>query len=139
MAGEKYLKISGILLVIIGFITSVIYGAAGLLLGVSSSGIHDPLMALGGTLVTLAFTALLITGILQLVAGILALKYSTVYQRANILLIIGIIMLATTLASWLIYGNAGSFSLKAIINLICGLIIPGLYTYGAYLNKKNFI
>lgn len=138
MKGSYYLKISGILLVIGGIMTSLVYGAMGLLLGVGSSRIHDPIMALGGALVTGAFTSLLVVGIFQIVVGALALKYNSVCQKGPMLLVMGIILFVADLVSWILYGLAGSFSLSALGSMALNLLIPAICILGAYLNKKEY-
>lgn len=137
MNGEKYLKIAGILLVLGGVVTAFMYGAIGLLLGVGASSIHDPIMSLGGPLVTLAFIALLLAGIYQIIVGILGIKYGSYYQKADLLFILGIILIVIDLISWLIYGSAGSFSISTILGMALNILIPAMYTYGAFLNKKD--
>lgn len=138
MKGSYYLKISGIVLIVGGIITAMLYGAMGLLLGVGASRIHDPIMALGGVLVTAAFVSLFIVGVFQVVVGALAIKYNSVCQKAPLLMIMGILLFVADLISWVLYGLAGSFSLSALGSMVFNLIVPAICIFGAYLNKKEY-
>lgn len=130
MKGRKFLKVTGILMIIgsafgiIGGIIAVVgVGAMAALLETSSGGLM------------FASILLLISAIIQLIAGIAGIKNSARPEKANSCLVMGILVAVLSLA-----GNittsvlGGSFQ---VMGLVTGLVLPVLYIIGAVMNKKE--
>lgn len=130
MKGKTYLKVTGILMIIggsIGIIVGVValLGATALakLLETSAAG-----LIFGCILV-------LVSAIVQLIAGITGVKNCSRPEKAKTCIKLGVAVALLSLAGNIISVAAGnSFSFT---NLITGLALPVLYIVGAVLNKKS--
>lgn len=129
MKSNKFLKVTGILMIIggaigiiLGFITVLGVGAVALLIETSAGGLM------------FAAIMVLLSGVLQLIAGISGVKNSAKPEKARVCITLGIIVAVLT-----IVGNVttvafgGSFSVSS---LVIGLVIPVLYLIGAFQSKK---
>lgn len=139
--GQTLLKVTGILM-IIGAVLSIIISLLGVIGGAavtSMSSVADDaetaVAATGlGVAVIIIFVIALIAGIFQLVAGILGVKKSGVPNSAKPCLIIGVIIIALNVISTIVgVVSGGDFS---IVSFATGLILPVLYTVGAYQNMN---
>ena len=131
MKGPKFLKVTGILM-IIGAAFSIIMGGIVGGLGAIVAGFG------GASNLTFSYwLTLLLTlggGICEMVAGVKGVKNSKRRENAKDLLKWGVIALAFSVLS--IVTNligGGEFSLMSILT---GVAIPALYIYGAVLNSK---
>lgn len=132
MKGQKFLKVTGILM-IIGAVFSII-------MGVFVGGLGAVATSFGGAsgLTFSYWLTLLLTlggGICEMIAGVKGVKNSKRRENARDLLKWGVIALAFSVLS--IVTNligGGEFSLMSILT---GVAIPALYIYGAVLNSKE--
>ena len=132
MKGQKFLKVTGILMII---------GAAlSILFGVIIGGVGALVAALGGSkalnfAVYLGLATALVGGIIQLIAGINGVKHCNKPENAKKCITWGIIVIALAVISSVLKVIGGDkFD---VLSFVIGLIIPGLYIYGAFLNHKE--
>ncbi len=123
------LKVTGILMIIggaigiIGGIIAIIGVGAFVAMVGGSAGI-----LIGGAILVL------ISAIVSLIAGIQGVKNADKPENANVCIMYGSIVIGFTILGSLlnvIGGKGFSFS-----SLLIGLVLPGLYLYGAFQNKK---
>ncbi len=131
MKGHKFLKVTGILM-IIGAVFSIIGGVLVGGLGALAAGFG------GASGLTFSYwMALLLTlggGICQMIAGIKGVKHSKRSESAKELIKWGVIAAAfSVLGIVMNLVNGAEFS---ILNVLTGVAIPVLYIYGAVLNSK---
>lgn len=131
MKGHKFLKVTGILMII----AAVFYLIAGVFIGglgalAAGLGAAD---GLTGSYYA-ALLVMLVGGVCQLIAGIKGVKHSQSRENAKKCMTWGIVVVAfSILASILKTVNGSEFD---VTSFITGLIVPGLYIYGAVLNSK---
>ena len=132
MKGQKFLKVTGILMII---------GAAFLILfGVIIGGVGALVAALGGSKALnfafyLGLATALVGGIIELIAGINGVKHCNKPENAKKCITWGIIVIAlSVISNVLAVIGGGEFS---VLSFVIGLIVPGLYIYGAFLNHKE--
>ena len=135
MKGEKFLKVTGILMIIggsisilLGIIAVVGVGALAALLGEEAGD---------ATLLYISAAFVLISGIFELVAGIMGVKYCAKQEKAVTCLVMGIITAVLCVVGQIIGVAAGS-SIN-ILSLILGLTLPVLYIIGAVMNKNSVV
>ena len=128
MKGHKFLKVTGILM-IIAAVFSII---AGVLVGVlaaglgAESGLTFPYWA--------ALFLTLVGGICQMIAGIKGIKHSKRSEKAGKLIVWGVIVAVFSVLSIVMsLVNGGEFN---VVSILTGIAIPALYIYGAVLNSK---
>ena len=129
MKGRKFLKVTGILMIIgrsfgiIGGIVAMIgAGALAAVLETSAGGLM------------LASALILASAVFQLIAGIMGVKNCDKPEKAQSCIVIGVIVAILSVAGNVISNVLGSdFN---IINYATGLIIPVLYIIGAVKNKE---
>lgn len=129
MKGKNYLKVTGILM-IIGAAFGIIFGIIAVL-GSSAAAV-----LLDASVGALMFASLLslFSAAIELVAGILGIKYCMRPEKANVCLGFGIAVAVLS-----VVGNIISMSLGtefSFFSLIIGLVLPILYIIGAVFNKK---
>lgn len=131
MKGQKFLKVTSILM-IIGGVIAVIAGIIGVL-GVSA------LAALAGSaegtgLLYVSCILVIVASIFELIAGIKGLGACKAPEKAGACVKWGIIIAVLSVVSMIIgVAAGGSFSVSS---LVLNLILPGLYAYGA-IQMKN--
>lgn len=131
MKGHKFLKVTGILM-IIGAVFSII---GGVLVG----GLGALVAGFGGAsgLTFSYWMALLLTlggGICEMIAGIKGVKHCKRSEKAKELIKWGVIAAAFSILGIVMnLVNGEEFS---ILNVLTGVAIPALYIYGAVLNSK---
>lgn len=129
MKGSKFLKVTGILM--------IIFGALALILSIVAAIGLAALVALD--LNTWQYTAavilMLVGSIFEMIAGIVGVKNCNKPEKAGTCMVWGIIVIALSVLSNVLtlVGNPDNFS---IVNLLTGLVIPVLYLIGAVMNKK---
>ena len=129
MKGRKFLKVTGILMIIggafgiIGGIVAMIgVGALAAVLETSAGGLM------------LASALILASAVFQLVAGIMGVKNCDKPEKAQSCIVIGVIVAILSVAGNVISNVLGSdFN---IMSYATGLIIPVLYIIGAVKNKE---
>lgn len=125
--GAKFLKVTGILM-IIGGALSIILGIVAII-GVAALAL---LGANAGMLYVAAIVAL-VGAIAQLIAGIVGCKNAKKPEKAVKCLVWGIIVaVLSVLGNILTAVGGGDFS---VVGLLTGLVIPVLYIIGAIKNK----
>lgn len=131
MKGQKFLKVTSILM-IIGGVIGVIAGIIAIL-GISAlaalmeTGEGTGLLYASSTIVTLA-------SVIQFVAGIKGIGACNAPQKAAACIKWGVIIAVLSIISMIIgLAAGGDFS---ITSLILNLLVPGLYIYGA-IQMKN--
>ena len=131
MKGHQFLKVTGILMII----ASVFCIFAGVIVG--GIGVLAAGIGAGSGLTFNYFAALLLTlvgGICQLIAGIVGVKHSKSTENAKKCVTWGIVVIVfAVLSNVFSIANGGDFSVS---NVLTGLLVPGLYIYGAVLNSK---
>ena len=132
MQSNKFLKVTGILMIISGGISIIVSIIAVLGVGVLAA-------ALGGdgslTLLMLAAVLALISAVISLVAGILGVKNAAKPEKAMVCIVFGILTaVLSVLGNVLTVAGGGSFSIPG---LLLGLVIPVLYLIGAFQNKQR--
>ena len=131
MKGQKFLKVTGILMIIgaaLSILFGVIIGGVGALIakfaGASTLGFAF----------YLGLATTLVGGIIQLIAGINGVKHCNKPENAKKCITWGIIVIALcVISNILTVVGGGEFS---IVNLLTGLVIPVLYLVGGIQNKK---
>ena len=130
--GQKFLKITSILM-IIGGIIAVIAGVIAIL-GVSA------LVALAGSaegMGLLYASSILVTiiSVIEIIAGAKGLKACKVPENAGKCVTWGIVIAVLSIISMVIgLIGGGAFN---ITSLVLNLLVPGLYVYGALKTKPN--
>ena len=130
--GQKFLKITSILM-IIGGIIAVIAGVIAIL-GVSA------LVALAGSaegIGLLYASSILVTiiSVIEIIAGAKGLKACKVPENAGKCVTWGIVIAVLSIISMVIgLIGGGEFN---ITSLVLNLLVPGLYVYGALKTKPN--
>ena len=131
MKGHKFLKVTGILMIIASII-SIIAGVFVGGLGVLAAG-----LGAGSGLTFSYYAALLLTlvgGICQLIAGIVGVKHSKSTENAKKCVAWGVVVIVFAILSNVFsLANGSEFH---VANVLTGLLVPGLYIYGAILNSK---
>lgn len=129
MKGSKFLKVTGILM--------IVFGALALILSIVAAIGLAALVALelNTWQYTLAVILMLVGSIFELIAGIVGVKNCNKPEKAGTCMVWGIIVIALSVLSNVLtlVGNPDNFS---IVNLLTGLVIPVLYLIGAVMNKK---
>ena len=131
MKGHKFLKVTGILMIIASALT--------IIAGVFVAGIGALAAGVGvGSALTLNYYLVLILtlagGICELIAGILGVKHSKRSCQSKKLVGWGIVVIVFCILSMIFnLVNSGDFD---VVSVLTGLVVPGLYIYGAVLNSK---
>lgn len=131
MKGHNFLKVTGILM--------IIAAAFSILAGVLIGGLGALAAGLGaGAGLTFSYYAALILtlvgGICQLIAGIKGIKHSKCTENARKLITWGVVVALFSVLSIVFSAvNSGEFN---VTSLLTGVVVPGLYIYGAVLNAK---
>jgi vacuolar-type H+-ATPase subunit I/STV1 len=130
MKGQKFLKVTSILMIIGGVLAAI----TGLLALLGISALAAMAGSAEGTGLLYASSALAIVSSIELIAGIKGVGACSAPQKAGSCVKWGIIIVALSIVSMVIGLIAGgSFSFTS---LVLNLIVPGLYIYGA-IQMKN--
>ena len=134
MKGHKFLKVTGILM--------IIAAAFSILAGVLVGGMGALVAGIGAaSSLTFAYWAALfltlVGGICQLIAGIEGVKHSKCTEKAGKLVawgaIVAVFSVLSIVMNWV---NGGEFNITSVLSVLTGVAIPALYIYGAVLNSK---
>lgn len=137
---NKFLKVAGILMIIggaFGIIVGVIAVAG---VGLLSNLASEVGVSVGGVIIS---TILMLLGaIIELVAGIVGVKNAAKPEKAQICIVLGIIVAVLSVG-----GNIWSSAATAAITetafsldfagLITGLVLPALFLIGAFQSKNS--
>ncbi len=129
MKGSKFLKVTGILMIVFGALALILSIVAAI--GLATLAALD----LNTWQYTAAVILMLVGSIFELIAGIVGVKNCNKPEKAGTCMVWGIIVIALSVLSNVLtlVGNPDNFS---IVNLLTGLVIPVLYLIGAVMNKK---
>lgn len=132
MKGQKFLKITGILM-IISAVFSIFAGVLVGGLGALAAGLGAASGLTFSYWVVLFMT--LVGGICQLIAGIKGIKHSKNSANSQKLVVWGVIVAAFSVLGMVVnVVNGGQFNITA---LLTGVAVPALYIYGAVLNSRS--
>ena len=128
--GSTMLKVVGILMIVFGAIATIITLIA--LVGVS---VVAAALSAGGLYVFGVILAFL-GAVAELVTGILGVVNCDKVEKAQMLLICAIIIVALSFLGNLIFPLIAGGS-PSIFSFLIGLILPGLFAFGAIQNKQG--
>ena len=130
MKGRKFLKVTGILMIIGGA-----FGIIGGIVAMIGAGALAAVLETSAGGLLLASALILASAVFQLIAGIMGVKNCDKAEKAQSCLIMGILVAVLSVVGNIISNVLGnSFN---IMNYITGLIIPALYIVGAVRNKSE--
>ena len=130
MKGRKFLKVTGILMII-----GAAFGIIGGIIAIIGVGAMAAVLETSAGGLMFASVLILASAVFQLIAGIMGVKNCEKPEKAQSCLIMGVIVAILSVAGNVISNVLGSqFS---IINYATGLIIPVLYIIGAAKNKET--
>ena len=128
--GSTMLKVVGILMIVFGAIATIITLIA--LVGVS---VVAAALSAGGLYVFGVILAFL-GAVAELVTGILGVVNCDKVEKAQMLLICAIVIVALSFLGNLIFPLIAGGS-PSIFSFLIGLILPGLFAFGAIQNKQG--
>ena len=129
MKGRKFLKVTGILMII-----GAAFGIIGGIIAMIGVGALAAVLETSAVGLMLASVLVLASAVFQLIAGIMGVKNCDKPEKAQSCIVIGVIVAILSVAGNVISNVLGSdFN---IINYATGLIIPVLYIIGAVKNKE---
>ena len=129
MKGRKFLKVTGILMIIGGA-----FGIIGGIVAMIGAGALAAVLETSAGGLMLASALILASAVFQLIAGIMGVKNCDKPEKAQSCLVMGVIVAILRVAGNVISNILGSsFN---ILSYATGLIIPVLYIIGAVKNKE---
>ena len=129
MKGRKFLKVTGILMIIGGG-----FGIIGGILAMLGAGALAAVLETSAGGLMLASALILASAVFQLIAGIMGVKNCDKPEKAQSCLVMGVIVAILSVSGNIISNVLGSdFN---IFSYATGLIIPVLYIIGAVKNKE---
>ena len=130
MKGRKFLKVTGILMIIGGA-----FGIIGGIVAMIGAGALAAVLETSAGGLMLASALILASAVFQLIAGIMGVKNCDKPEKAQSCLVMGVIVAILSVAGNIISNVLGSsFN---ILSYATGLIIPVLYIIGATKNKET--
>lgn len=135
LKGRLMLKVVGILYIIfaaLSILTGLLAVVGGAALGVA--GGESLALRLGALAMILGFVAIL-SSVFSLVVGILGVKWCNRPDKAGTLFVLGIILIV--LAALSLLSSFGGDSSSSVVSGLIGLVLPVLYTLGAWQNKQS--
>ena len=129
MKGRKFLKVTGILMIIGGA-----FGIIGGIVAMIGAGALAAVLETSAGGLMLASALILASAVFQLIAGIMGVKNCDKPEKAQSCLVMGVIVAILSVSGNIISNVLGSnFN---ILSYATGLIIPVLYIIGALKNKE---
>ena len=129
MKGRKFLKVTGILMIIGGA-----FGIIGGIVAMIGAGALAAVLETSAGGLMLASALILASAVFQLIAGIMGVKNCDKPEKAQSCLVMGVIVAIISVAGNIISNVLGSsFN---ILSYATGLVIPVLYIIGAVKNKE---
>lgn len=130
MKGRKFLKVTGILMIIGGG-----FGIIGGILAMLGAGALAAVLETSAGGLMLASALILASAVFQLIAGIMGVKNCDKPEKAQSCLVMGVIVAILSVSGNIVSNVLGSsFN---IMSYATGLIIPVLYIIGAVKNKES--
>ena len=130
MKGRKFLKVTGILMIIGGA-----FGIIGGIIAMIGAGALAAVLETSAGGLILASVLILASAVFQLIAGIMGVKNCDKPEKAQSCLVMGVIVAILSVA-----GNVTSSVLGSSFNItsyVTGLVIPVLYIIGAVKNRET--
>lgn len=133
LRGASLLKVTGIIYIVLsalGLLACLVLIAAGLATGTQGGlgwGVVAAIITLGALAVP--------SSIFNLVAGILGAKWCARPEKAPVLFVLGVVLIAAAVLSLLVDLRSGGISATA--GDIVRLVLAALYTMGAQKNKQS--
>ena len=129
MKGRKFLKVTGILMIIGGA-----FGIIGGIVAMIGAGALAAVLETSAGGLMLASALILASAVFQLIAGIMGVKNCDKPEKAQSCLVMGVLVAILSVAGNIISNVLGSsFN---ILSYATGLVIPVLYIIGAVKNKE---
>lgn len=129
MKGRKFLKLTGILMIIGGA-----FGIIGGIVAMIGAGALAAVLETSAGGLMLASALILASAVFQMIAGIMGVKNCDKPEKAQSCLVMGVIVAILSVSGNIISNVLGSsFN---ILSYATGLIIPVLYIIGAVKNKE---
>lgn len=129
MKGRKFLKVTGILMIIGGA-----FGIIGGIVAMIGAGALAAVLETSAGGLMLASALILASAVFQMIAGIMGVKNCDKPEKAQSCLVMGVIVAILSVSGNIISNVLGSdFN---IFSYATGLIIPVLYIIGAVKNKE---
>ena len=129
MKGRKFLKVTGILMIIGGA-----FGIIGGIVAMIGAGALAAVLETSAGGLMLASALILARAVFQLIAGIMGVKNCDKPEKAQSCLVMGVIVAILSVSGNIISNILGSsFN---ILSYATGLVIPVLYIIGAVKNKE---
>ena len=129
MKGRKFLKVTGILMIIGGA-----FGIIGGIVAMIGAGALAAVLETSAGGLMLASALILASAVFQLIAGIMGVKNCDKPEKAQSCLVMGVIVAILSVSGNIISNILGSsFN---ILSYATGLVIPVLYIIGAVKNKE---
>lgn len=136
LKGKTMLKVVGILYIVFAAI-SILMGlvaiAGGAALGITGGG-EGLALGLGAAAMILGVIAIL-SSAFSLVVGILGVKWCNRPDKAQVLFVLGVVLIV--LAALNLLSAFGGDSSSSVVSSLIGLVLPVLYTVGAWQNKQS--
>ena len=129
MKGRKFLKVTGILMIIGGA-----FGIIGGIIAMIGAGALAAVLETSAGGLMLASALILASAVFQLIAGIMGVKNCDNPEKAQSCLVMGVIVAILSVAGNIISNVLGSSF--DILSYATGLVIPVLYIIGAVKNKE---
>ena len=130
MKGRKFLKVTGILMIIGGA-----FGIIGGIIALIGAGALAAVLETSAGGLLLASALILASAVFQLIAGIMGVKNCDKPEKAQSCLVMGVIVAILSVSGNIVSNVLGSsFN---IMSYATGLIIPVLYIIGAVKNKET--
>ena len=129
MKGRKFLKVTGILMIIGGA-----FGIIGGIVAMIGAGALAAVLETSAGGLMLASALILASAVFQLIAGIMGVKNCDKPEKAQSCLVMGVIVAILSVSGNIISNVLGSSF--DILSYATGLIIPILYIIGAVKNKE---
>ena len=130
MKGRKFLKVTGILMIIGGA-----FGIIGGIVAMIGAGALAAVLETSAGGLMLASALILASAVFQLIAGIMGVKHCENIEKAQSCLIMGVLVAVLSVVGNIISNVMGtSFN---IMSYATGLVIPVLYIIGAAKNKSE--
>ena len=130
MKGRKFLKVTGILMIIGG-----VFGIIGGIVAMIGAGALAAVLETSAGGLMLASALILASAVFQLIAGIMGVKNCDKPEKAQSCLVMGVIVAILSVAGNVISNILGSsFN---ILSYATGLVIPVLYIIGAVKNRET--
>jgi len=128
--GSTMLKVVGIIMIVFGAIWTIIsliavVGASALAASLGLSGIY-----VVGCLIAL------LSSVAELVTGILGVINCDKTEKAQMLLICAIVVVALSFLGNILFPIISGTS-ASVVSFLIGLILPGLFAFGAIQNKQG--